>query len=397
MTQPGTLVPTPPSVLFWAGREGDEHPGEVTAWNCDLTSLMELLDEAGRIVVRDPLSFPWEHLGESHRDLRISVQLPRDLDGPAIASALAKPLLQYLTALDVVVEPRPEIREHLEHRWPQLRYCWRDALDDAVEEPPTELVTTPRGEFTAFPDDVITRHLQEYGAHQRSLLNVLDELLVDATTLVDVGAHIGTISLPATAARPGLRTVAIEGDPAAFRLLERNVDSFGLTDRVRPVLAVVGDGTDGYVAEKTPGNTGATTYVKRRHLRRHPHAVRSQTLDALLGDAGLERGGTVVKVDVEGSELAVLRSGANVIAAIRPVLVVHVPDQRSLKTRAARRALAEWLDASGYDCSAVTGPRNSAVDAGGLTALPGTDAWPADIFDLVARPRSDAEGTGEPA
>jgi hypothetical protein len=67
----------------------------------------------------------------------------------------------------------------------------------------TELVTTPWGSLESFAGDLITDQLNECGAHQRSDLALLLSLLRSGDTAIDVGAHIGTYTIPiARAAQP---------------------------------------------------------------------------------------------------------------------------------------------------------------------------------------------------
>lgn len=372
--------------LIWAGRLESPVLGAVNGWNCDVSSLLQLLDETARLVVLEPLSFPWEVLGEQHRDIPVELHLPTELDAPAIGLALGKVVLMHLTALDAVVESRSGVRQALEQSWPQLKHCWRD-VGSGHSFVATEVVETELGQFEAFNDDLITGHLREFGAHQRGLLQVVLDLLEDCTTFIDVGSHIGTITIPAAHRHPQLQVVAIEGNPSTYALLAGNVERNGLTDRVRTERAVVAAKAGNSVPVTKPGNTGATEFVSEGHPRRHPRMVPSRALDELLDPGEHEDRKTLVKIDVEGAELEALQGGAAFIDQVRPTLVLEVPGELGPETREHRRKLAMWLETHKYDVALIKGPRQSTTSVVSLAPVTGIAEWPTEMFDLVAQPR----------
>jgi FkbM family methyltransferase len=65
--------------------------------------------------------------------------------------------------------------------------------------------------------------------------------LTEPAVIVDVGAHIGTTTIPALTRHGFARAVAVEPDPDNIRLLRVNVALNGLHERVRVIQAAVAD------------------------------------------------------------------------------------------------------------------------------------------------------------
>jgi len=136
--------------------------------------------------------------------------------------------------------------------------------------------------------------------------------------LVDVGAHIGTVCVPALARGLARRAIAVEPDPDNLRLLRANVHLNGLGDRVRVAEAAVGDhvGMELQLA-RHPDNHGDHRVGGVPGESRELVAVPSITLDALL--QGEDLTDALVWMDIQGSEGAALRAAEILRAARVPV------------------------------------------------------------------------------
>jgi FkbM family methyltransferase len=126
---------------------------------------------------------------------------------------------------------------------------------------------------------------------------------------VDVGAHLGLYSC--IAARMGKTVVSVEPHPLNVKLLRENVRRNGLTS-IEVVPAAISDalgtavllgGQQGGSLIRGWGGIGAN----------YGTTVPTETLDHLLGGR-FEGRRLVIKVDVEGNELAVLRGAAATLA-----------------------------------------------------------------------------------
>ncbi|HIO97458.1 MAG TPA: hypothetical protein EYG71_05970, partial [Leucothrix sp.] len=60
----------------------------------------------------------------------------------------------------------------------------------------TEKCKTMYGVFESWKGDVITVQLKKYSAHTRNELAMLKSFIAKGDNIIDIGAHIGTYSIP---------------------------------------------------------------------------------------------------------------------------------------------------------------------------------------------------------
>jgi FkbM family methyltransferase len=237
-------------------------------------------------------------------------------------------------------------------------------------------LSTLHGLFYALSNDLITNHLCAFGAHTRNELAMVLDHVKEGDVLVDIGAHIGTFAIPcARKLGPKGKLLAIEGCPHNYARLEKNIAANGLTDRVRTVCTVVGDGFQRVHRVDVDGNTGAGFYVL-------DSGSEQATIDAcgLMHTHGFGRP-DFVKIDIEGMELLVLRSIAPIIAECRPTLYIEVCTSQLSRYGQSVAHLDDFLRSFGYRFYRNTGQRNSTNDEYIKTELSSlTDGF----FDVLA-------------
>jgi FkbM family methyltransferase len=136
------------------------------------------------------------------------------------------------------------------------------------------------------------------------------------TVALDVGANVGAYALVLGQwVRPGGRVYAFEPAAEAFAGLARHVTLNRLDGIVVPLNVAVAEST-GRAAFAVDGVSGAN------RLGHGAETVETVTLDDFCAREGLRP--TVVKVDVEGAELEVLRGARETIRAAGPGLVLLV-------------------------------------------------------------------------
>jgi FkbM family methyltransferase len=128
-------------------------------------------------------------------------------------------------------------------------------------------------------------------------------------TFVDVGAHIGSV-LGEVARTSSGRVIAFEAIPAKAAHLTKKfpdvvVHNYALLDRVGETRFFVDNAKSGYssLSERTGDVTEIVVQVTR--------------MDAVITEDEVD----VIKIDVEGAELGVLRGAEEVIARCRPVIL----------------------------------------------------------------------------
>ena len=184
-------------------------------------------------------------------------------------------------------------------------------------------IQTTHGMFAlnAHTDAKMAARLAEETFPQQETLDLIEAL--GAKRVVDVGAHIGTVSIPL--AKLGKNVVAFEPSPESFKYLIRNAELNGVTIDARNKGLADTPGRAHSVARQS-GNAGA-------HTLEAGDEIKVSTLDAEIQDADF------IKIDVEGMELAVLKGGQALLERSRPAVYFEV----NLTALRARRTLLASL------------------------------------------------------
>jgi FkbM family methyltransferase len=168
------------------------------------------------------------------------------------------------------------------------------------------------------------------GSFEDAEVKTLMQAARPGTVAVDVGANVGIFTIPLA------RAVGPDGAVWAFEPLPENLDRLGANLRenhltnVRLLAAAASD-ADGTLSfnvadDSAYGSTGDVLHGRE--------AVRSVTVSAVRLDVEWRRRGmpfvSVIKIDVEGAELAVLRGSHDVIGRCRPVLLVEAANADDL-------------------------------------------------------------------
>ena len=241
---------------------------------------------------------------------------------------------------------------------------WRDKLTS--KRPTTVEVQSIFGPMTAFAGDFATRQIEQFGAHTRNEVALLQNFVKAGDLIYDVGAHIGTFAIPlAIAAGENGHVIAIEADAESFALLRHNLVSLGLQSHVTPRLGIAGGRDVSYRGVRIANHTSATYFVP------DPEGVAMPViaLDDLADRSIRPRRVAMIKIDVEGMELAVLRSAAKTIGRDRPVLYVEISIAQMARYRVSLPEVAAFLAPYDYRCFRNVGDRNSTNDAFELVEL----------------------------
>lgn len=167
---------------------------------------------------------------------------------------------------------------------------------------------------------------------------LLERLCRDGRGFVDVGAHIGSVIDGVRRNSRPSRVIAVEAMPDKAEALKRKFPSIALhccavgeADGELPFFIDVRQ--SGY-SSLYPGDAGSGELKEIR--------VAMRRLDDLIGAEPVD----VVKIDVEGAELGVLRGAEAVIARDRPTIMFESgPQEVGGYTKPAMWA---WFDAQDY-------------------------------------------------
>jgi FkbM family methyltransferase len=165
--------------------------------------------------------------------------------------------------------------------------------------------------------------------------------------VIDAGAYLGLYAL--VAARRGTirRVWAFEPDPRNFACLERNVEENSAEVRCHPLAT---SDRNGKVSLKLARAGQSRTSVDLRRSEADAGQTRAVTLDDFLPE---DAAPGVIKLDVEGHEVAALRGMRQLLEDHRPTLFVEHDPTSLHRQGTSSQALLDFLHRSGYGAEAI--------------------------------------------
>jgi FkbM family methyltransferase len=190
------------------------------------------------------------------------------------------------------------------------------------------LTTTAGDVFDADLSSTLEWQLWAFGSYESHLAELFGYLIRPGDRCVDVGANIGVhaVRLARLTGQDG-EVIAIEPDPDVVRRTQRNIALNGLAN-VRVISAAASDRAGELrLYRPGPGDTNRA----RASLHYYPYLTGATVIVPVVTVDDLCAGAPVslIKIDVEGHEAAVLRGAAGTIARHAPSLVFeHAPELR---------------------------------------------------------------------
>ncbi len=193
--------------------------------------------------------------------------------------------------------------------------------------------------------NALTYALVSRGSFEPSVSACLDRALRPGDVLLDVGANIGYHTLRgAVAVGPKGRVVAVEPEADNLRILRENVTTNELANVT--VLPVAGGSNPGVLGLYTSASNRGDHRLYAVEARPRQD-VRVARLDDALGELGLEP--DVIKIDVQGWELEVVRGLERTLERDRCVLVTELWSEGLAGAGAEPQEYIDLLRAHGFE------------------------------------------------
>lgn len=196
--------------------------------------------------------------------------------------------------------------------------------------------STPYGEIMidVIADAKMASVFERGDYHQKDTVELLSALVTSKDIFVDGGAHIGTITIPL--ARRTARTIAYEADAATCSILRQNIERNGVVVEVRE-KGIGAEPCRGEMVSVREGNAGAHTLLVGQG-----GAVEIVALDDEM------EAFNVLKLDVEGMELSVLRGAERIIHEAHPAVLFEVNLSQLRSHHTSLRALSSFFHKRQY-------------------------------------------------
>src|SRR5690348_8993140 len=182
-----------------------------------------------------------------------------------------------------------------------------------------KIIGSRYGMLVAYEDDTyLGQAICNYGEYGNEEADFLLSLLPHNATVIEVGANAGYLTVPLASK---YNVIAIEPQPSCYGLLVCNVFLNELYEKVMCINAACGE-TEGFtyvpaIDYQSPGNHGGIS-VQTEAKGMFQTMVKMRTVDEICG--GPVR---LLKIDVEGMELEVLKGAKETIEKYKPLLYVE--------------------------------------------------------------------------
>ncbi len=215
--------------------------------------------------------------------------------------------------------------------------------NDTVTKLETQLVNARHGIMLVNPRDYfVGQAIIAYGEYSEPEQQALAALVSQSQgDVVEIGANIGAHSVPLARALSdrGGRLIAFEPQPVVFQMLCANIALNGLANVLAWPFAC---GAEAGVVAFAPPDYGAVGNFGAVEMTASAGGAAQTVPRVRLDDwAGESRIG-LIKIDVEGQELAALTGATATLARHRPLL--YLENDRFEQSP----ALITWLNAAGY-------------------------------------------------
>jgi FkbM family methyltransferase len=220
-----------------------------------------------------------------------------------------------------------------------------------------------------------------YKTYWERELTAIRALVTPGSCAVDVGANVGffTLKFARWVGEFG-RVVAVEPAPDNLATLRRRISERGLQTRVHCEAAVAAEAEGQLFLYLNPDNPAD------HRIGREGIATRAVTLDALLERLRWPPV-SLVKVDVQGAELRVLKGAAGMIARDKPALLIEMDDSALRRFGASAEDVSAFLEAFGYRAFVPTDVRGETPLSPEMTRKLRAALGYADILFLAVPPR----------
>lgn len=171
-----------------------------------------------------------------------------------------------------------------------------------------------RDKYTLFHGSIYTPHVIGTLANDQLAFRLVTSICKPNATFVDVGAHIGSIIAMVSFNLPSVKISAIEAIPEKIENLKRK---FPLVELHSCAVGETTGQTTFYVNSTNPGYSTLGIPEKNNPDSINAINVNIKRLDDIINATDVD----VIKIDVEGAELGVLRGAVKLIEQCRPTIM----------------------------------------------------------------------------
>ena len=172
-----------------------------------------------------------------------------------------------------------------------------------------------------------TEHIQQqlfwYGSYEKELEDLLKKMLRSNDVFIDIGANIGYFSLLVANNSPTVKVISFEPVADLFQKMNDNITLNNIKN-IMTVNAAVGEvNEEKELFVSASDNLGMSSFKQPENYSGKKEKVEVVTIDDWFKTSGLSKI-DIIKLDIEGSELAGLKGMKEVLLKQKPVLIVEI-------------------------------------------------------------------------
>ncbi len=191
-------------------------------------------------------------------------------------------------------------------------------------------------------DNGVELSLFETGTYEKGTIQLLEKFLKSGSVFMDVGANIGLMSSVASkfVGEEG-RVLAIEANPKTVPILQHNLDLNKCKNAEIYSLALGSENGSAKLFENRNVNRGGASLIIED--KTEGIEVPVWKIDTFFGDLKVD----LIKLDVEGFELEVLKGGEKLIKNCLPILIIEVSELREGQKGVSPKEMSEYVQQIG--------------------------------------------------
>src|SRR5205809_6618149 len=173
------------------------------------------------------------------------------------------------------------------------------------------------------PTDHIQCHLFWYGYYEKELGDLLKKMRRPNDVFIDIGANIGYFSLFYATVAPTVKVISFEPVKDLFQKMNENI-SINECKNIVTINVAVGElNEQNELFLSANDNLGMSSFQQPENYSGKMEKVQVVAIDDWFKTSGLTKI-DLIKLDIEGSELAALKGMKAVLQEQRPALVVEI-------------------------------------------------------------------------
>jgi len=173
------------------------------------------------------------------------------------------------------------------------------------------------------PSEHIQQQLFWYGYYEKELGDLIKTSLKPGDVFLDMGANIGYFSLLAATKEPTSKVFSFEPVINLFQKLEENISINHVKNITAFNIAVGEREEEKEIFISGSDNSGMSSFHQPENYSGKKEKVKVVTIDGWFKTAGVSKV-DLVKLDIEGSELAALRGMAGVLQNFKPLIIAEI-------------------------------------------------------------------------